>query len=251
MAAVALTAGAQATKPATTTAAHPAAHTATHAATAAKLPAGIPPVAALPKNLFTISLRYQDIKLGTGAEAQPGQVYRVHYTGWLASNGHKFDSSYDHPPMAKRDKDGNPVHDANGKLVMDDPQPIAFPQGYGRVIAGWDLGFQGMKVGGKRRIFIPWQLAYGMKGRPGPDAANPGIPAKADLIFDIELVGVEDMGSMPAGHGGMMGGHGGMGSTSGMPAGYPQVGTTPTGGTPANVPPSFNVKPNAPSAPQK
>ncbi|MBV8674748.1 MAG: FKBP-type peptidyl-prolyl cis-trans isomerase, partial [Acidobacteriaceae bacterium] len=102
--------------------------------------------------------RYQEIKVGDGDLAQPGWIYSVHYTGWLASDGTKFDSS------------------------LDRGEPIEFPQGFKRVITGWDQGFEGMRVGGKRRLFIPYQLAYGEKGRP------PAIPAKADLIFDVELV---------------------------------------------------------------
>ena len=106
-------------------------------------------------------MRYQDITIGTGALAEPGQLYSVHYTGWLAADGTKFDSS------------------------VDRGQPIEFQQGARRVIAGWDQGFEGMHIGGKRRLFIPWQLAYGAAGR-GP------IPAKADLIFDIELIDAHD-----------------------------------------------------------
>jgi peptidylprolyl isomerase len=84
----------------------------------------------------------------------------VHYTGWTA-DGKKFDSSLDHN------------------------EPITFQQGKHRVIVGWDTGFEGMRVGGKRRLFIPYQLAYGEKGR-GP------IPPKSELIFDIELLNVRD-----------------------------------------------------------
>ncbi|MGA9585198.1 MAG: FKBP-type peptidyl-prolyl cis-trans isomerase [Terracidiphilus sp.] len=155
-----------------------------------KLPPGVPPVRGIMKTAF--SLRYQDIHIGTGAEAEPNKIYKVHYTGWLASDGHKFDASRDHktPVMGK---DGKPELDADGKPKMNDGEPISFPQGFGRVISGFDQGFGGMKVGGKRRLFIPWQLAYGSRGRPGPNAANPGIPPKADLIFDIELVDVSDM----------------------------------------------------------
>ena len=86
------------------------------------------------------------------------------------------------------DKDGKMQRDADGKIVMSGPLPITFIQGMGRTIPGFDQGFDGMKIGGKRRIFIPWQLAYGAVGRPGPDAAHPGIPAKANLIFDVELI---------------------------------------------------------------
>ncbi|HUD73464.1 MAG TPA: FKBP-type peptidyl-prolyl cis-trans isomerase [Terracidiphilus sp.] len=67
------------------------------------------------------------------------------------------------------------------------------PQDYGYVIAGWDQGFYGMRVGGKRRLFIPYQLAYGARGRPGPDASHPGIPRKADMIYDIELISVAEL----------------------------------------------------------
>ena len=124
------------------------------------LPANIPPVNAPVQVEF--ALRYQEIKVGDGDLAQPGWIYAVHYTGWLASDGTKFDSS------------------------VDRGQPIEFPQGYKRVITGWDQGFEGMRVGGKRRLFIPYQLAYGEKGRA------PMIPAKADLIFDVELVDQHD-----------------------------------------------------------
>ena len=165
-----------------------------------QLPAGIPPVTGPVVTAF--SLRYQDLKIGTGADAVPGKIYKVHYTGWLAADGHKFDSSYDHPGQPIRDKDGNYERDEKGEVKLSGPQPISFPQGAGRVIPGFDQGFAGMKVGGKRRIFIPWQLAYGAQGRPGPDAAHPGIPPKADLIFDIELVDQSDF-TMPPGHPGM------------------------------------------------
>jgi peptidylprolyl isomerase len=177
-------------KPAGTTA-----KSATTAASADKLPPGVPPVAGIKKIAF--SLRYQEIKIGTGVDAQPNKIYKVNYTGWLASDGHKFDSSYDHRPPVL-DKDGKPVLDADGKPKLNDPQPIGFPQGFGRVIPGWDQGFNGMKIGGKRRLFIPWQLAYGAAGRPGPDAAHPGIPPKADLIFDVELVEITDVPTQPS-----------------------------------------------------
>jgi peptidylprolyl isomerase len=105
-------------------------------------------------------MRYVEVAAGAGAAAEPGQVYAVHYTGWLR-DGTKFDSS------------------------RDRGEPIKFEQGKRRVIAGWDAGFEGMRVGGRRRLFIPYQLAYGVKGRP------PRIPPRAELIFDVELVGVE------------------------------------------------------------
>ena len=109
------------------------------------------------------ALRYIDLKIGTGDLARtsaPGAVvfYTVHYTGWLL-DGTKFDSS------------------------VDRNQPFVFPVGAHRVITAWDTGFDGMRVGGKRRLIVPYQLAYGAAGHP------PDIPAKADMIFDVELLG--------------------------------------------------------------
>ncbi len=189
------------------TAAKPAIHLAPHTGTAArtaahptagvKLPPGVPPAKGPVVTAF--SLRYQDIKIGAGPDAEPRKIYKVHYTGWLAADGRKFDSSYDHPGQPIMDKDGKMERDEKGEVKLGGPQPFPFQQGIGRVIPGFDQGFTGMKVGGKRRIFIPWQLAYGALGRPGPDAANPGIPPKADLIFDVELVDQSDM-VMPANH---------------------------------------------------
>jgi peptidylprolyl isomerase len=161
-------------------------------------------------------------------------MYKVNYIGWLASDGHKFDSSADHlsPVM---DKDGKPVLGDDGKPKLA-PQPIAFPQGFGRLIPGWDQGFEGMKIGGKRRLFIPWQLAYGVPGRPGPDPAHPVIPPRADLIFDVELVDVTEM-PQPPNHPGM----GGMPGMRPMPPGAHPVPGAP--GTPAAA------APPAPAAP--
>ena len=189
-----------AAKPATT-AAKPAVTTKSGTATATvrktgvasgiKLPPGVPPVKGLLKSAF--ALRYQEIQIGTGPVVEPLKVYKVKYTGWLAADGKKFDASDDHP----------------------NKEPIQFPQGRGRVIPGWDQGFEGMKIGGKRRLFIPYQLAYGTMGRP------PVIPAKSDLIFDIELVGVADMPTptMPNGRT--------------MPPRPGAVPTPPTGATPS------------------
>ena len=233
---------ATAAKPATT-AAKPAATAVKRAATADKLPPGVPVVKGIHKTLF--SLRYQEIKIGTGAEAEPNKMYKVLYTGWLGANGraddgHKFDSTDDHARPPVLDKDGKPVLGDDGKPKQGPPQPISFPQGFGRAIPGFDQGFTGMKIGGKRRIFIPWQLAYGAKGRPGPDAAHPGIPEKSDLIFDVELVDVTDL-VMPPGHPGM------------MPGMHPMPGGAPHPGMPAapSKPPAPAVapKPAAPGAP--
>jgi FKBP-type peptidyl-prolyl cis-trans isomerase len=104
-------------------------------------------------------LQYWDIKVGTGTEAKDGSHVKVHYTGWLTS-GKKFDSSVGGPPFD-------------------------FTIGHGDVIKGWDEGVTGMKVGGKRRLRIPPNLAYGERGYPG------AIPANATLIFDVQLVDVK------------------------------------------------------------
>ena len=191
---LAASAGAATAQTAAKPSTHAAPATRSAATSAFKLPPGVPPGKGIVSTAF--SLRYQDIKVGTGPEAEPGKMYKVQYTGWLAADGHKFDSSYDHrsPVM---DKDGKPVMDDDGKPKLGDPQLLSFPQGYGRLIPGFDQGVAGMKIGGKRRIFIPWQLAYGAHGRPGPDAAHPGIPAKADLIFDVELLEVTDLAMAP------------------------------------------------------
>jgi peptidylprolyl isomerase len=206
-------------KPATTA-------TSSQAATAGavKLPPGVPPVPGTPKVAF--SLRYQEIKIGTGAEAPPNKLYKAKFTGWLAADGKEFDSSDKHRSPVL-DKDGKPVMGDDGKPKMGDPEPIAFPQGFGRLIPGWDQGFAGMRIGGKRRLFIPWQLAYGVPGRPGPDPAHPVIPPKADLIFDVELVDVTELPQPQSRPGGPP-------NQPGMAPGmHPMPGTRPMSGTPA------------------
>ncbi len=128
----------------------------------------------------SFSLDYIDTKIGTGEIAAPHKWYTVHYTGYLV-DGTKFDSSYDHP----------------------DKLPFVFPYGQHQVVLGWDTGLDGMRVGGKRRLFIPWQLAY------GPNAHG-NIPPKSELIFDIELIGQSDKAPASAAStgnpGGMAGG---------------------------------------------
>ena len=105
-------------------------------------------------------LQYWDIKVGTGQEAKSGDKVKVHYTGWFTS-GKKFDSS------------------------VDARQPYSFTLGQGNVIKGWDEGVAGMKIGGKRQLRIPPELAYGEKGYKDI------IPPNATLIFDVQLLGVE------------------------------------------------------------
>jgi peptidylprolyl isomerase len=254
LAASAVAASAQTTaKPTTATAAKPATTATKTAATAKKLPfgvpaPGIPAVKTAKKTFFTVSLRCQEIKVGDGAVAEPGKLYKILYTGWLAADGHKFDSTDDHPRPPLKDKDGKPVLGADGKPVQGPPQPISFPQGFGRVIPGMDQGFDGMKVGGQRRLFIPWQLAYGARGRPGPDEAHPGIPPKADLIFDVELVDVTDLPMPPA--------HPPVGGMHPMSGGHATPEMHPAPGTPAApaVPnaasaPAASATPAAPTAP--
>jgi len=151
---------------------------ATHApATKSTTTSKIPKVAGIPKTLY--ALKYIDIHIGTGPVAEASVLgtsqatskiewYTVRYTGWL-TDGTKFDSSFDHPGG----------------------EPLTLPIGVHRVILGWDTGFQGMHIGGKRRLFIPYQLAYGDAGKP------PVIPAKSNLIFDVELVSVSDKPPAP------------------------------------------------------
>ena len=73
----------------------------------------------------------------------------------------------------------------------------SFLRASGRLIPGFDQGFAGMHIGGKRRIFVPWQLAYGTRNVPAHGADHPNIPPKSDLIFDVELLDVTDMPAMP------------------------------------------------------
>ncbi|MDG1453052.1 MAG: FKBP-type peptidyl-prolyl cis-trans isomerase [Methylophilaceae bacterium] len=108
-----------------------------------------------------------DTVIGEGREAEPGFMVSVHYTGWLYDEnapehkGEKFDSS------------------------VDRGQPFEFALGAGQVIQGWDQGFAGMKIGGKRTLIIPSEMGYGKRGAGGV------IPPNAALVFDVELLDVK------------------------------------------------------------
>ncbi len=111
-------------------------------------------------------LKYHDAKVGDGATAKAGDTVVVHYTGWLTTDGgktkgKKFDSS------------------------VDRKEPFPFPLGAGKVIPGWDEGVAGMKVGGKRTLVIPPDLAYGKRG------AGDDIPPNSTLLFEVELLEIK------------------------------------------------------------
>lgn len=160
-----------------------------------KLPPGVPVVKHGPVKTVPIVVHYEDIKIGTGALGEPDKMWHLKYTGWRAADGVKFDSWEDHK-RPKIGADGKPEMGPDKKPILGDPEPLQIPQGIGAVIPGFDFGLTGMRIGGQRRIFIPWQLAYGNRTIPDrPD--HPGIPAKSDLIFDVELVEVTDMPQRP------------------------------------------------------
>lgn len=123
--------------------------------TSATRPEIDPPVGPPPTELLT-----EDLWVGDGAEAQPGVTVSTHYSGVSWSTGEEFDSSWNRM------------------------SPLDFPLGRGMVIAGWEQGLVGMKVGGRRRITIPPHLGYGERGAPGAIAPN------ETLIFVVDLVGI-------------------------------------------------------------
>ena len=104
-------------------------------------------------------LQYEDIIVGNGQEAKPGDIVSVHYTGWL-DDGTKFDSS------------------------LDRNDAFEFQLGVGGVIQGWDEGVAGMKVGGTRKLTIPAHLGYGERGAGGV------IPPNATLVFEVQLLAI-------------------------------------------------------------
>ncbi len=119
-----------------------------------------PPALSASAVTTTSGLKYEDLQAGDGATVKAGDTISVNYTGWL-ENGTKFDSS------------------------IDRGSPSEFQIGVGQVIAGWDEGIPGMKVGGTRLLVIPGNLAYGASGRP------PTIPANATLIFEVQIVAIK------------------------------------------------------------
>jgi FKBP-type peptidyl-prolyl cis-trans isomerase len=130
-----------------------------YAVQAAKAPAAPTKVAASKFKTLPGGLKYVILKPGKGTTAVHGDI-DVHYTGWLKSNGKKFDSSF-------------------GK------KPFKFHLGDGEVIKGWDQGVKGMKTGEKRQLIVPPALGYGANGSP-----DGSIPANSTLVFEIELLKV-------------------------------------------------------------
>ena len=121
---------------------------------------GTKPTVEVPKGPAPKTLVVKDLKTGDGAEAKSGDQVSVQYVGVLYDGGKQFDASWDRG------------------------QPFAFQLGGSQVIPGWDQGVAGMKVGGRRELIIPPDLAYGAQGQP------PTIPANATLVFVIDLVSV-------------------------------------------------------------
>lgn len=109
-------------------------------------------------------LRYADLKIGEGAEAEEGKILEVNYTGWLREGRVKFDST------------------------LDTQRPLTLRLGAGDVIKGLDEGLAGMKVGGKRKLIVPPELGFGKEGGGGV------IPPNATLIYEVELLAVRDSG---------------------------------------------------------
>jgi hypothetical protein len=125
-----------------------------------------PPPTTLQPTVTASGLSIIDLEVGSGEAAAAGKTLSLHYTGWLA-DGTKFSSS------------------------LDTGQPFDLVLGQARVIPGWEEGLVGMKAGGRRRLIIPSELAYGESGRP------PLIPPNAELTFDVELLGVTEASATP------------------------------------------------------
>jgi FKBP-type peptidyl-prolyl cis-trans isomerase len=160
---VAVNATATANVQATATALAPAMKTALAGSpTPSSGPASPPKVSGTPVKLEG-GLEYIDVRVGTGPAAKEGSTLMVEYTGWLADDGKKFDSSWDHG--------GTPFE--------------LTPLGQANVISGWNKGLVGIKAGGTRRLIIPPEMAYGAQGSP------PVIPPNAKLIFDVTVLTVK------------------------------------------------------------
>jgi FKBP-type peptidyl-prolyl cis-trans isomerase FkpA len=112
-------------------------------------------------------LKIEDVKVGTGAEAVAGKTVTVHYVGTFES-GKKFDASRDHGS-----------------------EGFSFALGAGQVIQGWEQGVAGMKVGGVRKLVVPYELAYGERDVKNPYTGEVVIPAKSTLLFEVELLAVK------------------------------------------------------------
>jgi peptidylprolyl isomerase len=118
------------------------------------------PTVTIPDGPPPTELQVEDLEVGTGTEAVPGTTCTMQYVGHSWSTGQQFDASWDRG------------------------QPFTFPLGAGRVIAGWDRGVAGMKVGGRRRLTIPADLGYGARG------AGPDIKGGETLVFVVDLLDV-------------------------------------------------------------
>lgn len=140
---------------------------------AAPEPTSEPRPSAAPETPEPADIIIEDQVVGTGAEAKEGDKVKLNYTGRLLKTHYMFDSST-----------------GPGK------KPFEFTIGKGGAIKGWEIGIPGMKVGGKRKLTIPSRLAYGDKGQP------PKIPGKATLVFDVELLSVNETADAGAGNAG-------------------------------------------------
>jgi FKBP-type peptidyl-prolyl cis-trans isomerase len=129
-------------------------------------PGKLPPLDAKEWKKLDNGMKVWDVKEGKGPEVKKGDTVTIHYTGWT-TDGQIFDSS--RKELSKRRTDG---------------KPATFP--LTDLIKGWQEGVPGMKPGGVRRLYVPYPLAYGERGRP------PAIPAKADLVFEIEVMDTKD-----------------------------------------------------------
>ncbi len=129
--------------------------------TATETPAPTKPQVDVPEGKLPTSLVKEDLKVGDGETATSGKTVTVQYVGVSALNGRQFDASW------------------------DTGEPFSFPLGQGQVIQGWDQGVEGMKVGGRRRLVIPPDLAYGEEGSP------PTIGPNETLVFVVDLVDVQ------------------------------------------------------------